>query len=112
MLDLTERFILPVQAYFGPVNDPVAKCYCSLWDWDQLRSMIKVKGTIKFFPLKDDTDTSICVQYFNYLAPNVHITTIDNTGISTDLGDDETSFVAYPPLSLCKQLVSYPTFRD
>lgn len=65
MLDPRERFFPLVQAYFGPVDDLAAECYCSLWDWDQLR-LIKVQGTAKFFPLEDDADTSIFAHYLDY----------------------------------------------
>lgn len=70
--------------------------------------MIKVKGTAKLFPPDGDIELSILAPLADYLSPEVRAITVDDDGLltelSTDLEEDDTMFIAYPPLSLCESL--------
>ncbi|KAJ6124354.1 hypothetical protein N7471_011671 [Penicillium samsonianum] len=63
-----------------------------------------VKGTAKLFPPDGDIELSILAPLADFLSPEVRAIIFDDDGlltdISTDPEEDETMFIAYPPVSL------------
>ena len=114
MIKPQERFLSDNQGYFGPKENPLTEAHCNIWDWDQLR-MIKVKGTAKLFPPDGNIEPSILAPLADYLSPEVRAITVDDDGllteVSTDPGEDDTMFIAYPRLSLCGSLAGCRTIQ-
>lgn len=112
MIDPKHRFFSEGQGYFGPSENPKTQTHCNVWDWDQLR-LIKVKGTAKLIPPQEDVEVSILARFADHLSPEVRAITVDNdgllTGVSTDPGEDDTSFIGYLPLSICPSLAHCST---
>ena len=54
--------------------------------------MVKVKGTVKLFPLDEDIEVLVMAQFADYLSPKVRVITVGNdgllAGVSTDLEED------------------------
>ncbi|KAJ5952942.1 uncharacterized protein N7479_011355 [Penicillium vulpinum] len=77
--------------------------------------MIKVKGTAKVFPPDGDKELLILAPLADSLSPEVRAITVDDDGllteVSTDPEDDETDFIAYPPISLCGSLADCRTVQ-
>lgn len=77
--------------------------------------MVKVKGTAKLFKPGEDVEIKVFAQFADYLPPAVHAITVDDngllTGVSTDLEEDETLFLAYLPFSMAKLLSDCPTIQ-
>ncbi|EKV09908.1 hypothetical protein PDIG_27960 [Penicillium digitatum PHI26] len=77
--------------------------------------MIKIKGTAKLFPPEGDVELSILAPLADYLSPEVRAITVDDDGllaeVSTDPEEDDTMFMAYPPLSLCESLSNCRTVQ-
>ncbi|OQE13758.1 hypothetical protein PENSTE_c046G00750 [Penicillium steckii] len=97
-----DRFFSEGQAYFGPRENPLTEAHCNVWDWDQ-RRMIKIKGIAKLFPPDEDIEI---IDENGLLA-----------GVSTDPEEDDTPFVAYPPISVVESLancrrVQYSKLRE
>lgn len=114
MLKPSERFFSEGQCYFGPREYPRTETHCNVWDWDRLR-MVKVKGTAKLFKPGEDVEIKVFAQFADYLSPAVHAITVDDngllTGVSTDLEEDETLFLAYLPFSMAKSLRYCPIIQ-
>ncbi|KAJ5188679.1 hypothetical protein N7491_004999 [Penicillium cf. griseofulvum] len=114
MINPQDRFWSEGQNYRGPSEKPTTETYCNVWDWDQLR-MVKVKGTAKLFPPEEDRELSILARFADYLSPEVRAITVDDdgllTGVSTDLEEDDTLFLAYIPFSLCESLGNCRTIQ-
>ncbi|KAJ6019703.1 hypothetical protein N7522_001770 [Penicillium canescens] len=114
MINPQDRFWTDGQNYCGPSENPTTKTYCNVWDWDQLR-MVKVKGTAKLFPPEEDRELTILAQFADYLSPEVRAVTVDDdgllTGVSTDLQEDDTLFLAYIPFTLCESLADCRTIK-
>jgi len=114
MIKPRERFMSEGQGYFGSSENPQTITHCNVWDWDQLR-MIKVKGTAKLFPPDEDVEVPILAQFADYLSPKVSAVTVDDEGliseISTDLDEDDTMFIGYPPFSTTESLQDCRTIQ-
>jgi len=95
------------QGYFGSSEDPTTITHCNVWDWDQLR-MIKIKGTAKLFLPDEDVEVPILARVADYLSPGIHAVTVDDegliSGVSTDVEEDDTMFIAYLPFSTAESL--------
>ncbi|KAJ5171143.1 uncharacterized protein N7500_003926 [Penicillium coprophilum] len=120
MIRPQDRFWSDSQGYYGPSENPATEAYSNVWDWDQLQ-MIKVKGTAKVFPPDGDVELSILAPLADYLSPEVRAITVDDDGllidVSTDPEEDDTMFMAYPPISLCESLrdcrtIQYPKLQE
>ncbi|KAB8264377.1 kinase-like domain-containing protein [Aspergillus pseudonomiae] len=109
-----DRFYSEGQAYLGPRESPLTETHCNVWDWDRLR-MVKVKGSAKLFPPDEDIEIPILAQFAGYLSPEVRTVTVDDdgllAGVSTDPEEDDTPFVAYPPLSVAGSLADCPKIQ-
>ncbi|OQE42444.1 hypothetical protein PENCOP_c004G03438 [Penicillium coprophilum] len=109
-----DRFWSDGGAYDSPMENPTFKCYLNVWNWDQLR-MIKVKGTAKVFPPDGDVELSVLAPLGDYLSPEVCAITVDDDGLLTEVSmvpeEDDTMFLAYPPLSLCGSLADCRTIQ-
>ncbi|KAJ6036236.1 hypothetical protein N7540_000515 [Penicillium herquei] len=107
MIDPKERFWADGQSYFGSSDNPQTEFQCDVWDWDQLR-MVKIKGTAKLFKEDEDIELSVFAPFADYLSPEVRSITVDDDGllfgVSRDPEDDNTPYVAYPPLAICDTL--------
>ncbi|KAJ5714110.1 uncharacterized protein N7483_011291 [Penicillium malachiteum] len=70
--------------------------------------MVKIKGTAKLFKEDQDIELSIFAPFADYLSPEVRSITVDDDGlligVSTDSGEDNSPYVAYPPLAICDTL--------
>lgn len=115
-----DRFYSEGQGYFGPRENPLTEAHCNVWDWDRLR-MVKIKGTAKLFPPDEDIEIPIMAEFADFLSPEVRAVTVDDdgllAGVSADPEDDDTPFVAYPPISAVESLadcrrVQYSTLRE
>ncbi|KAJ5768135.1 hypothetical protein N7533_000718 [Penicillium manginii] len=109
-----DRFYSEGQSYFGPGENPLTETHCNVWDWDQLR-MVKVKGTAKLFPPDEDMEIPVLAQFADHLSPKVCAVTVDEdgllAGVSTDLEEDDTPFVAYLPISMAETLADCHTIQ-
>lgn len=103
MIKPQDRFFSEGQGYFSLSDNPITETHCNVWDWDQLQ-MVKVKGTAKLFPPDEDVEVPILAQFADYLSREVRAITVNDngllTGVSTDLEEDDTLFVAYLPFSI------------
>ena len=103
-----DRFYSEGQAYFGPRENPLTETHCNVWDWDRLR-MVKIKGTARLFPPDEDIEIAIMAQFADDLSPEVRAITVDDgllAGVSTDPEEDDTTFVAYLPISIIGSLAN------
>ncbi|KAJ5693261.1 hypothetical protein N7462_002684 [Penicillium macrosclerotiorum] len=107
MINPAYRFFSSSQVYFGLSEIPGVETHWDVWDWNQLR-LIKIKGTNNILPPDADVELRVSSQFADYLSPTVCAITVDDdgllTGISTDIEDDDTNFIAYLPFSVLTSL--------